>query len=352
MKRIAVFQSELDVGGIQKSLVNLLCALDYERVSVDLYLSEKKNFWGEKLPQNVRVKFLPEPPKVYSFLPFDLAKSLLHYDFSDCEEYDLAIDFNSYQCSCAVGALSVPAKRRVMWIHNNVAIKLRNEWKYRVLWHFFRGKFKYYDGFVPVSMALTEPFRAMSGVSGKQFTVISNYINVDEIREKITHTPDDLRVDGSFLNLVALGKLCRQKGYDIMLDAFAKAVEKRGDLRLYIIGDGEDRAVLEQKRDKLGLSDRVFFLGNKTNPYCYMALMDALVSTSRYEGQPLNIMEAMAVGLPLYCTKNLEAYTEGLRGCEDIADALINAKKEPKHPDGLEEYNRRILESIYQLAER
>lgn len=351
MKRIAVFQSELDVGGIQKSLVNLLCALDYERVSVDLYLSEKKNFWGEKLPQNVRVKVLPETPKVYSFLPFDLAKSLLHYDFSDCEEYDLAIDFNSYQCSCAVGALTVPAKRRVMWIHNNVEIKLRNEWKYRVLWHFFRGKFKYYDGFVPVSQALTEPFKAKSGISGKPFTVIANVINTEEIYEKMKHTPEDLAFDASFLNLVALGKLCHQKGYDIMLDEFAKACNSRGDLRLYILGDGPDREPLTQQRDRLGLTDRVFFLGNKTNPYAYMARMDAFISTSRYEGQPLNIMEAMAVGLPLYCTKNLEAYTEGLRGYEDIAAALARAKKEPKHPDDLKEYNRKILESIYRLAQ-
>ena len=82
-----------------------------------------------------------------------------------------------------------------------------------------------------------------------------------------------------------------------------------------------------------------------------MNRMDAFISTSRYEGQPLNIMEAMVVGLPLYCSKNLENYTEGLEGREDISKALIDARKEEKRPDNLEAYNKRILNNIAKLAD-
>ena len=347
MKKIAVFQSELGVGGIQKSLINLLNSLDYDRVSVDLYLSNKDDFWKAKVPEQVRVCYLKPTPKLFSFIPFDTARSLLKYEYL-ADDYDLAIDFNSYQCSCAVGATTVGAKRRVMWIHNNVEIKLQEEWKYALLWHFFKGKFKYYDMFVPVSAALEKPFRKMSGTD-KPCAVISNVINVSEIHEKMTEKPDDISVDSECVNFVALGKLCHQKGYDIMLSEFKKAYEVRNELRLYIIGDGPDRHSLEKQRTELGLDGKVFFLGNKTNPYCYMNLMDAFISTSRYEGQPLNIMEAMAVGLPLYCTKNLEAYTENLSGYENISQAIAAAKKEPKKPDVLKEYNNKILRSFYEL---
>ena len=102
--------------------------------------------------------------------------------------------------------------------------------------------------------------------------------------------------------------------------------------------------------DLQGLQDKVVFLGNQENPYCYMSRMDAFLSTSRYEGQPLNIMEAMAVGLPLYCAKNLEQYTEGLVGIEDLAGALAAARKTELHPDDLAAYNGKILESIAALA--
>lgn len=352
MKKIAIFQSELGVGGIQKSCVNLLRAIDYSRVQVDLYLSSRDEFWQVEFPKELNIYYLKPISRVYSFLPFDISKRRVKYDFPQNTVYDLAIDFNSYQCSCAVGALTVPAKYRVMWIHNNVQIKLKDEWKYRVLWSAFKGKLKYYDEFVPVSAALEAPFKAASGMADKPYTVIQNVIDVAEIRQKMQETPEDLFIDKSCFNLVALGRLCHQKGYDIMLSEFAKAAKERDELRLYIIGDGPDKAALEEQRNSLGLADKVVFLGKKSNPYCYMAAMDAFISTSRYEGQPLNIMEAMAVGLPLYCAKNLESYTEGLVGFDDIAAALISAPKQEHKPDGLVEYNQKILNSIYELSER
>lgn len=350
MKKIAIFQSELGVGGIQKSLVNLLNSIDYERFEVDLYLSRRDRFWDVTFPEKLNIFYLKPTPRWLSFVPFRLAKRLIRYDFTPGKFYDLAIDFNSYQFSCAAGALTVPAARRVMWIHNNVGIKLKNEWKYRVLWFFFKGKFALYDGFVPVSAALTEPFKAASGMKDKPYTVIENVINVEEISEKAAVVPADLELDVSCLNFVALGRLCHQKGYDIMLAEFEKACRERDDLRLYIIGDGPDQQELERDASARGLASKVFFLGRKENPYCYMARMDAFISTSRYEGQPLNIMEAMAVGLPLYCSKNLESYTEGLEGREDIAQALALAVREEKRPDDLVLYNKRILNRIEELA--
>ena len=352
MKRIAIFQSDLNVGGIQKSIVNLLKNIDYERFEVDLFLSERSEFWKVDFPEQLHIRYLKPTSSVYKYMPFDMARRLLHYDFSDCGEYDLAIDFNSYQCSCAVGATSIPAKYRAMWVHNNVEIKLHDEWKYRVLWHFFKGKFKYYDAFVCVSEALIAPFRKMSGVENKPFLVIQNYIDVGEIHRKMLEEPEDLKLDAGCVNFVALGRLCHQKGYDLMLETFAAACEQRRDLRLYIIGDGPDREALEKQRDELGLREKVSFLGNQANPYAYMSKMDAFLSTSRYEGQPLNIMEAMAVGLPLYCAKNLEKYTEGLQGCEDLVGAIAAAQKEDRHPDDLAAYNTRILQELEALAAR
>ena len=349
MKKIAVFQNDMGVGGIQKSLTNLLRNIDYDRLEVDLYLSQKNDFWKTDFPEKLNIYYLSPTARVLSFMPFDAARKLKHYDFCG-REYDLAIDFNSYQFSCAAAALSVPAKHRAMWIHNDVEIKLGNEWKYRVLWHFFRGKFKYYDEFVAVSKALAEPFRKMSGVEDKKFRVIQNYIDVAEIRRMAEEKPENFSVDENCLNFVALGRLCHQKGYDIMLDIFSRACRKRDDIRLYIIGGGSDREQIEGQIRELELQDKVYLLGNQSNPFMYMNMMDAFISTLRYEGQPLNIMEAMALGLPLYCSKNLEKYTENLRGIDDLPSAIAAACREEKKPDDLTDYNRKIIESIEELA--
>ena len=110
-----------------------------------LHLTKQTDFWTNDFPPELNVRYLRPIPRRYSFLPFAFAKKRIRYDFPAGVEYDLAADFNSYQVSCAVGALTVPAKKRVMWIHNDVRVKLQNEWKYRVLWHFFKGKFKKKD---------------------------------------------------------------------------------------------------------------------------------------------------------------------------------------------------------------
>ena len=351
-KRIAFFQEDLGAGGIQKSLFNLLRNLDYNRVDADLFLFEEGCFYDGGLPPELNVHVLPKPPRVCSFMPFAAAEKLWRQDWGRWGEFDLAADFNSYQFSCAAGALGVPAKKRVMWIHNNVDIKLQNEWKYRVLWHFFKGKFRRFDGFVPCSPALEEPFRRLSGRDDAEYTVIANCIDVSEIRCKQAEAPAVLPADEAFLNFVALGRLCHQKGYDIMIPLFARCCREREDLALYIIGDGPDREALAQLIEHEA-PGKITLLGPQANPYAIMARMDAFLSTSRYEGQPLNIEEARAIGLPLYCTKNLEQYSAGLRGFEEgeLEQAILQAEKQPKQPDDLAEYNRQILESIYALAE-
>lgn len=353
MKRAAIFQMDMGVGGIQKSLLNLLNNLDYSELSVDLYLFERDSFWEADFPPAVTVRYLKRSSALNKYIPFDAAFGRIAKDlvFPDGVYYDLAIDFNSYQPECAAAAIAVPAARRVEWVHNDIEVKLKNEWKYRVLHAFFKGKYKYFDGFVCVSKGILEPFRRCAGeLSGDVFfRVISNYIDYGEICEKKKEPVTDLDLDPACFNLVSVGRLCHQKGYDIMLGELKKASEKRGDLRLYLIGDGPDRQKLECLSSELGLAEKVFFLGNKENPFSYMEHMDAFLSTSRYEGQPLNIIEAMAVGLPLICSENLEKYTDGLHGYKDVAEALISAEKKEKMPDDLKAYNGRILEGFKNL---
>ena len=121
-KKIAFFQNDLDVGGIQKSAVNLMRNMDYDRFEMHLFLSKKQDFWNLDFPKELQIHYLNPTPRFYSFVPFDYALKHIHYDFPKDILFDLAVDFNSYQCSCAVGALTVPARKRVMFIHNDVNI--------------------------------------------------------------------------------------------------------------------------------------------------------------------------------------------------------------------------------------
>ena len=116
------------------------------------------------------------------------------------------------------------------------------------------------------------------------------------------------------------------------------------------IGGGEDMDSLKTQAVSLGIDSKVIFLGSQSNPFAYMNLMDAFISTSRYEGQGMNILEAMVVGLPIYCTSNLEKYIDGLKGYDNIVDALVGAMKKEKNPQNLAEYNGKIIAAVEDLA--
>lgn len=100
-------------------------------------------------------------------------------------------------------------------------------------------------------------------------------------------------------NLVAVGRLTHQKGFDLLLDAFALIEASVPDWRLVIWGEGEDRAGLEERRAALGLEDRVKFPGVTATPGQWIETADAFVLSSRYEGWGIVLLEAMAAGLPV-----------------------------------------------------
>ncbi len=102
--------------------------------------------------------------------------------------------------------------------------------------------------------------------------------------------------------ILAMGRLTAQKGFDLLLKAFAKLKNQHSDWMLTIVGDGELRSELEALRDKLKLADRVDFLGTVKSPEAAFRSADMFVLSSRFEGFPNALCEAMAWGLPVIAT--------------------------------------------------
>lgn len=355
MKKIAVFQSDLHVGGIQRSLINLLKFLEKEDILADVFLFDHENiFFPTDFSDNIKIYFRKKFPYWNRFLYFDFVYQIWSRQFRDLtDEYDIAIDFNSYWNECAVGALCVRAKKHVMWIHNDVEIKAQNEYKYRILWHFFKGKLKRYDEFVPVSGGILPSFQKRSHIADKPYTIIPNCIHTNEIKEKLSESiPEDFlrQRDINKVNVVSVGRLCHQKGYDLMIKEIQSVVKKRQDIHFYIIGDGPDREQIEMQIADSGLCGYITLLGNRSNPFPIMAQMDAFFMTSRYEGQPLAFWEAKAVGLPVIIPKHLEKYTEGIPAVEDITGSLCRLEKKALEFCSLDEYNNKIVKKFMKLS--
>ncbi|WP_026614503.1 glycosyltransferase family 4 protein [Ensifer aridi] len=99
--------------------------------------------------------------------------------------------------------------------------------------------------------------------------------------------------------LAAVGRLTRQKGFDLLLEAFSKVAESHPEWKLVIWGEGDERRSLEALRDALGLQERVEMPGLTQRPGLWIESADVFVLSSRYEGWGIVLLEAMAAGLPV-----------------------------------------------------
>lgn len=140
--------------------------------------------------------------------------------------------------------------------------------------------------------------------------------------------------------IVAMGRLAEQKGFDILLEAFALLRERQAEWRVAILGEGALRGELEALRDRLGLGDRVLLPGRVSNPEALLRRADLFVLPSRFEGFPMALCEAMACGLPVVAadcpTGPREILRDGVDGVlvppenpELLASALERLMKDP-----------------------
>lgn len=99
-------------------------------------------------------------------------------------------------------------------------------------------------------------------------------------------------------HIVALGRLVDTKQFDVLIDAFAQLAEHFPDWSLVIWGEGPQRASLAQQIKRLGLEGRVTLAGRTSEPWQALSSADVFAMTSRVEGFPNALLEAMALGLP------------------------------------------------------
>lgn len=142
-----------------------------------------------------------------------------------------------------------------------------------------------------------------SRVGGRPIVVVPNPVReiAPSTRADRERLRRELPGDGDEL-LVAVGRLTEQKDYPNLMRAMVALGERRGSIRLVIVGEGEQRAALEALIARLDLSDRVFLVGNRPDVPAVMSAADVFVLSSAWEGLPLVLLEAMAVAAPIVAT--------------------------------------------------
>ena len=140
------------------------------------------------------------------------------------------------------------------------------------------------------------------GVDLNRIKVFSNPIDHTKIRKMADGLQTPFKHDR--LNIVAIGRLAFEKGFDLLIEAFGEVAKARVDGHLHIVGtDRGHKEDLLCQVAQLGLVDRVTFWGYQANPYLFQKYADVFVLPSRREGLPNVVLEAMAFRKPIVATR-------------------------------------------------
>ena len=177
--------------------------------------------------------------------------------------------------------------------------------------------------------------------------VIPNFVDIpsDPVIPK-----SDARAQG--FQIVGMGRLRHEKGFDLLIEAFARCARRNKDWTLSILGDGDEGPKLESQATSLGIRERVHFLGLVVDPFPLLRTADLFVLPSRYEGFPNALLEAMAVGVPVIATDCpsgprdiVRSGYDGLLVSPENVDALeIAMERLMKNPEERRRLSRRAPE--------
>jgi glycosyltransferase involved in cell wall biosynthesis len=189
---------------------------------------------------------------------------------------------------------------------------------------------------VAPSVAIAEDVHRRYGLAPSRVRVMHNPVDLARIQDLAASAPR--RSDGTVVQLRALGRLVPQKGFDLLLEA-CRLLQRRlpRAFELQIAGDGPERRGLHEMAAQLGLEQHVRFVGVVANPYAFLHGADLFVMTSRWEGFPNALVEAMALSVPVVACRST--------GTDEIVEHERSGLLcEPESPEALAAAMHRLLD--------
>ncbi|MFT6835303.1 MAG: glycosyltransferase involved in cell wall biosynthesis [Francisellaceae bacterium] len=391
MKKILISSFDMEVGGVERSLLSMLNNFDYQQFDVDLFLYSQSGDFLSLLP--AKTNLVPEV-KEYKTLRLSIKEIIsakmwriglarvlakikvsvakvaetdylqAQYIWKYClpflpknsTEYDVAI---SYLWPHHFVAEKVLAKKKIAWIHTDFSAITTEPNLDLPIWQKF-------DHIISISKDCTDAFiKTYPSLADKLVMVENitapNFIN-EMSKEKIAKHV--FAQDG--FNLLSVGRLCHPKAFDKAIEVM-HLIHQKGyqNIKWHIIGYGPDEKKLMELIEKHHLQNSFILLGKINNPYPYMKVCDLYVQPSRYEGKAVTVSEAKILGKPILVTNyptapsQIDHLIDGVicdTSIESIAHAIIDLYENPIQRKALSAYcktqnyqNDHELNKLYKL---
>lgn len=297
-KHIAIFIPTMVGGGAEMSMLRLANSLAGRKYHLDLVLSKAKGSNLPKVSKQVNIVDF-NAPRVLLCLP-----ALVRY--LRREKPDVLFSNLDYANIIAVWARRIAGTktRLVIYEHNTMSMTSHHarQWRQRLVPQFVKRFYPWADDIICVSGGVAKDLSEVSGIPMQRIKVIYNPVVTPELTEKAKDRPHHPWFEaGQPPVLLAVGRLTHQKDFPTLIQAFA-LVRETCPARLMILGEGPDRPQLEVLIKDLHLEEDVSLPGFVDNPYAFMSNASLFILSSRWEGLPTVLIEALSCGVPVIAT--------------------------------------------------
>jgi glycosyltransferase involved in cell wall biosynthesis len=296
--RLAILCSFSGAGGVERMVMNLVEEFDRLGRSVDLLVIRAESAHLDKVPATVNVINL-HARHTLTAIP-----ALVHYLRRMRPAALLAAKDRAGRAALWARRLSGVKTRVVIRLGTNLSAALQGKWAIQRWARYWPMRLSYVaaDAVIAVSRGVADDTCRITGLSPERIHVIRNPVVTPRLVELASAPAPHPWLGVATVPLIlGAGRLTRQKDFQTLVRAFAR-LRSRIPARLIVLGEGTDRAQLEALAKHLGVADDVSLPGFTANPYAFMARADLFVLSSRWEGSPNVLTEAMALGTAVVAT--------------------------------------------------
>ena len=300
--RVLFLISDLEPGGAQRVMLTVLQQIDRARFEPHLALLEKRGTLLADLPPDVAVHDLRARRVRYAMLPFIRCVRQLRPQ----AVLGTLPAVNLMLLACKP---FLPRETRLLVRPSVLTRGLQFEESHPTLRSWLsRRLYPRAHRVICASDAMCRDLAQEYGVPPARLVRIYNPVDRERLCELARRGENPFTGNGP--HLVAAGRLTRQKGFDVLLDAMGAVRNRVPGVTLTILGDGPLRDELTAQRERLHLTTAVQLPGQQDNPWSYFLHAQALVLSSRYEGLPNVVLETLALGTPVVATECMGAIQE------------------------------------------
>lgn len=300
-RRLALFMPTLTPGGAERVMINLARGFAERGHTVDFVLAKAEGVYLDDVPPGVRLIDLDSPHRLQTMRSLPRLTAYLRRERPDAL---LAALNHANIVALAARRLAGVDTRVVVSIHNTISSeKARGaNSRDRILPQLCALTYPAAQGIVAVSGGVADDFSEATGLDRGQLEVIYNPVITPELATQAAQPVEHpWFAPGQPPVILGAGRLEYQKNFPSLIRAFAQLRRER-PARLVILGEGSEADALAALTRELGVDGDVWMPGHVKNPFAYMARSAVFALSSRYEGLPTVLIEALAVGAAVVST--------------------------------------------------